>query len=205
MITTICWDFGNVLIEWDPRNLYRQHLDDDATEEFLGTVWTESMNLRLDRGESLADLVDELAGRFPDQRHLIELYDTAWTDMLGPIIPGSEELVDELRQRGIRQLGLSNWSLETFARARDRVASFQMLDGWVLSGEVGVCKPDPAIYRAVIERFDVDPASSVFIDDRDDNCVGARNAGFHAIQFTDTAALRRELAALDPSFEELLA
>lgn len=194
MIGCIAWDFGNVLIEWDPRNLYRSHLDEGPMEEFLATVWTPEMNDRLDRGERLADLVAELVTRFPHEHELIELYDTAWTDMLGPPIPGSLELVRELASLGLPQFGLSNWSPETFARAQGEVEAFGLLDGWVLSGEVGVCKPQPEIYDALSRRFDIDPTTCLFIDDKAENCDAARGCGFLATRFTGVDPLRAELA-----------
>lgn len=197
MITTVVWDFGNVLIEWDPRNLYRKHFATDAAmEEFLSTVWTESMNARLDSGERLADLIEELVAAHPHHAELIALYDTRWTEMLGPQLPGSLELVRELATNGVAQYGLSNWSTETFIRAVDDVPAFAVLDGRVLSAEVGVCKPEPAIYRALLDRFALDAASCVFIDDRLDNCEGARAQGMTALRFTDVPSLRRDLNEL---------
>jgi 2-haloacid dehalogenase len=187
-----------VLVDWDPRHLYRTLFDDEAAmEEFLATVRTGSWNDELDRGRPFAEAVAELVERFPDQAELISAYHQRWPEMVRGTIDGTVEVLDELRAAGVPTYVLSNASAETWPHAVERFAFLLGgFDGVLLSGEVGVAKPDPEIFEELCRRFELRPESTVFIDDRAVNVDAARALGFAAHHFSTAAGLRTELVTL---------
>jgi 2-haloacid dehalogenase len=193
-ITTAVFDLGAVLIEWDPRHLYRSLFADEAAmEEFLATVCTPEWNAEQDRGRSLAEATATLVAEHPAHAAMIEAFYGRWDEMVGAPIEGTVAIAKELKAAGIRLLALSNWSSETFPRARHRLTFLDDFEGVLLSGSVGLIKPDPAIYHLLIERHHVDPAGALFIDDSPKNVDAAARLGFDAIPFTDSDQLREQL------------
>jgi 2-haloacid dehalogenase len=195
-IDTAVFDLGAVLIDWDPRHLYRaMFADEDDMEEFLATVCTSGWNAEQDRGRTLAEATATLVASFPEHADLIEAYYGRWEEMLGEPIAGTVEIARELKARGVRLVALSNWSAETFPRARHVMGFLDEFDAVVISGEVGVIKPDPEIYRVLMRRHTVDPHRALFIDDSAKNVAAAAEIGFDAIVFHSPEQLRRELTA----------
>ena len=192
----VVFDLGGVLIDWDPRYLYRKLLrDETAVEEFLATVATPEWNAEQDRGRPFADAVAELAARHPAKAAAIAAYHDRWPEMLGGDIPGTVALLAELRAAGVPVYALSNWSAETFPLARERFPFLAWFDGLMISGEERVAKPDRRIFELLLDRFGLTPAATVFVDDADANVRAARAVGLDAVLFRDAAQLRRELAA----------
>ena len=194
------FDLGGVLLDWDPRHLYRKVFgpDEAAMERFLATVCTPEWNAEQDRGRPFSEAIAELAAAAPEHRAHIEAYFDRWGEMLGAQIPGTESVLIELRSAGIQLHGLSNWSAETFPVAVDRFPCLSMFDGIVVSGSEGVAKPDPAIFQILFERYGLDPAVCLFVDDAPANVRAATEAGFaHAIDFTSAAELRSRLLEID--------
>jgi 2-haloacid dehalogenase len=186
------------LIDWDPRHLYRKLFagGEAAMEHFLATVCTHEWNRCQDAGRSFAKGARLLKAEHPDKAELIDAYGARFDEMMaGPII-GSVEILAELRDRGTPLYGLTNWSAETYPAARERFAFLSWFRGILVSGEVGVIKPEPRIFELLIERFAIDPADAVYIDDVGTNIAAARPFGIHAIHFTTPAALRQELVGL---------
>ena len=195
-ISAVVLDLGGVLIDWDPRYLYRDLFggDEAGMDAFLTDVCNAAWNLQLDAGRPWAGAIAELSERHPQQRSLIEAYRARWPEMLaGPIQP-TVDLVAELRATGVRLFALSNWSAETFPIARSRFAFLGWFEAIVISGEVGVTKPDPRIYRHLLRVHHLDPSSTMFVDDHAPNVEAAAALGLVALQFTDAEALRDDLA-----------
>lgn len=191
---TVIFDLGGVLIDWDPRYLYRKLFDDEARmEHFLATVCNRDWIERQDEGRSFAEGVAELAARHPALKHQIEAFWTRWPEMLSGAIDGTVEVLRELKQGGLRLYALSNWSAETWPHALDRFAFLQWFDGLVISGLEGLKKPDPEIYELLLSRFEVDAPRALFIDDLRVNVQAAKDSGLEAIEFRNAAALRRDL------------
>jgi len=197
-ITTVVFDLGGVLIDWNPRHLYRKVFGDDvaAMESFLADVCNLEWNAGLDAGGSFAQAVAELAAAHPEQAELIALYHSRWPEMLGDAYADTVEILGEVRRAGYRTFALSNWSAETFPMTRPHFPFLEEMDGILISGEVGVSKPDPAIFREFITRFGIEPATTVYIDDWDRNIATASGLGLKAIQFIDAAQLRADLRRL---------
>ncbi len=206
--TAVVFDLGGVLIDWDPRYLYRSVFEGDeaAVERFLAEVTTADWNAQQDAGRPWAEAIETLAREHPHYRTQIEAFWTRWPETLGDAIQPTVEILAELRRADVRVLALTNWSGETFPLARPRYPFLDWFDGIVVSGDVRMAKPDPRIFRHLIERHELDPSSSVFIDDSEANVRAAEAAGMIGIRFTDAAALRVRLVELGllPPAEVLL-
>lgn len=194
----VVFDLGGVLIDWDPRHLYRKLFagDEAAMEHFLATVCTHEWHRHHDSGRSFAEGARLLKAEHPDKAELIDAFGNREGEMMAGSIAGTVEILQELRDREVPLYALSNWPAESFPHARERFDFLGWFRGILVSGEVGAIKPDPRIYEALLERFAIDPLSAIFIDDVAVNAAAARPFGFHAIHFTTPAALRAELVVL---------
>jgi 2-haloacid dehalogenase len=199
VIDTVVFDLGGVLIDWDPRHVYRALLDDEAEiDAFFARVPLFERNYRdNDRGVPIATTVAELCALHPDDEHLIRAWGEQYTTMARSVYDDVVEIVRELHERGLRILALSNAPLEMTDtwRAFDFVRYF---DGFVISGEEGVVKPEPAIFEVLIERFGVVPANAVFVDDVQHNIEAAQTLGFNTVLHESAEQLRRALDRLLP-------
>ena len=197
MSKTVVFDLGGVLIDHNPRYLYRKLLpDEDSVTEFLTTVCDQDWNERQDAGRSLAEATAERLALFPDKRDLIEAYYGRWEEMLNGAFDGTVDIFRELRTAGKPVYGLSNFSAETYVTARKHYPFLDWFDGIVVSGEDGLIKPDPEIYKLLLARYGLQAEDLVFIDDRPDNISAALQLGLHGIQFTSPESLRLELQHL---------
>jgi 2-haloacid dehalogenase len=196
-VRAVVFDLGGVLIDWDPRYLYRKLFDGRTAEmeAFLAEVATKEWNHRQDGGRPWAEAVEELCAEHPDKRELIAAYASRWEEMLGGPIEGTVEVLAELREAGVPLYALSNWSAETFPRARELYDFLGWFDGYVISGEVGITKPDRRIYEHLLTTFALEPADVFFTDDLVANIEAAQALGFEAALFRGPEPLRRDLVA----------
>jgi 2-haloacid dehalogenase len=195
--TTVIFDLGNVLLDWDPRRLYRTLIDDPAElDHFLTEVCSREWHDVQDRGGSTALATEQLQARYPEYAELIGAFYSRWPEMTAGALPATVDVLAELRKAGIRLLALTNWPAETFAPARDRFEFFSWFEGIVVSGDVGVAKPDDEIFSLLLERYQVDPASAVYIDDTTVHVRTARRLGLAGVDYSGATELRRDLAAL---------
>lgn len=196
-VEAVVFDLGGVLIDWDPRHLYRKLFDDSAAmERFLAEVCSQSWNEQADLGRPTAEITAELCAVHPGKRSLIESYYARFSEMMSGAIEGSVDILRRLHARGMPLFALSNFSAETFPLARRRFAFLEHFSGLVISGEEGMTKPDRRIYELTVERHALNPAHTLFIDDRDDNAQAARAAGWQALHFTSPKQLARDLERL---------
>jgi 2-haloacid dehalogenase len=197
VVQAAVFDLGGVLIDWNPRYLYRKLLADDAAvETFLTEICSQEWNGEQDLGRPWSEAVETLARDHPDQLALIAAYRERWDEMLGGPIDESVALLAELRAGGLPLFALSNWSAETFPIALSRYSFLNWFTGIVISGEVRLAKPDPRVFRHLLDRFRLDPASTVFVDDSRRNVEAAAELGMIAIEFRDASQVRVELSAL---------
>jgi 2-haloacid dehalogenase len=195
--STVVFDLGGVLIDWDPRYLYRRLLPSEAdVERFLSEVCTAEWNIRQDAGRTWAEAVAELTGRFPEQAELIAAFDQRWPEMVRGEIPGTVAVLRRLRDSGTRLLALTNWSGEKFELTYPRFEWLSWFEGIVVSGRELLVKPDPRIFRILLDRYDVDPDDAVYIDDVPRNVEVAADLGLTALHFTGHERLTVDLAAL---------
>jgi 2-haloacid dehalogenase len=197
-IEAVVFDLGGVLIDWNPRHLYRRLFDGDeaAMERFLIEICSPAWNARQDSGRSWHDAVETLVRLHPEHRELIVAYDERWPEMLGGPIEGTVDILADVRRAGLRLAALSNWSAEKFPIARRRYDFLGWFEAVVVSGEVGVAKPDPRIYRHLLRRTGFDPARTLFVDDVEANLTVAADFGLQTHLFRDPATLRAELQRL---------
>ena len=192
----VFWDFGNVIVRWDPRTLYSKIFPDPAERDrFLSEVCTPLWHVETDRGVTFADNCARLARRHPRHAAAIWAWSRRWAEMFSGPIPETEAAIEALHARGTPQFGLSNISHETLASTMAMSPAFARLDGVIASGLEGVIKPDPAIFRLATERFGYAPAECLFIDDGPHNVAAAQALGFDVHHFTDPAGLAPALQA----------
>lgn len=193
---TLVFDIGNVLIEWDPRFLYRKIFADEAEMEwFLGHVCTSTWNLEQDRGRTMADAVAWLVARYPAYEAAIRAFDTRWLETVSGPIPGSVDLLARARTTGIPDYAITNFSHEKFPIAKAHFPFLEGFRGTIVSGEEKLLKPEPEIYRLFLDRYGLEAADCVFIDDSSANVEGARAVGMHAVHFTGPELLAADLRA----------
>lgn len=202
-IKAIVFDFGGVLLDWDPRYLYKRYFNGDsrAMERFLKEIDFYHWNAQQDGGRSFEEGIREHSSRFPQYADLIQAYFDRWEDSIRGVIPGSVEILRRLKEAGYRIFGLSNWSAETYPRASHRFEFFQLFDRVFLSGELGLVKPDPAIYEYFLTGVKCTAPECVLIDDTLENIVSAKRIGFKTIHFQSPqklAAALEQLQLLDP-------
>ncbi len=195
--SAVVFDLGGVLIDWDPRNLYRKLIEDaDEMEDFLATVCHSAWNLRQDAGWPVAEAAAEAKARHPGKAALIDAYYARWPEMLNGEIDATVAILAELKDQGTPLYALTNWSAETFPHAQSRFAFLDWFRAIVVSGEVGMIKPDADIYEFLLATHDLTAAETVFIDDKAENVEAARALGFHGIHFTEPRCLRTALGEL---------
>lgn len=194
MHSCVIFDVGGVLVDWDPRHLYRKVFEDSMEmERFLAEVCTWEWHHRHDAGVPFAESIPALSNAFPEHEQMIRLWDERYLDMIVGEIDGVVEVVRDLHAEGTRLLLLSNMPSEVWTPLTERFDWFELFDAAVVSGDEKIVKPDPAIYRILVDRHGVDPGSTAFVDDREENVEAAAALGFDAVLFTDASALRTSL------------
>ncbi|MGH8825816.1 MAG: HAD family hydrolase [Jiangellaceae bacterium] len=195
--STVVFDLGGVLVDWDPRYLFRRLLPDDAAvERFLTQVCTPEWNAAQDAGRSWADAVAEASARFPDHAELIAAYHERWPETVGGDIEGSVAILRDLHDDVSRLYALTNWSGEKFDLTFPRFEWLSWFDGIVVSGHERIVKPDPRIFAILLDRYRLDPSATVYVDDAGANVEAARGAGMTALLFTGPVRLRNDLGRL---------
>lgn len=197
-IKAIIFDFGNVLIEWNPRYVYNRYFpnDPEGIERFFKEVDFMGWNARQDKGRTFKEGVADLSRRFPHYAHLIQAYHDNWKDSIGVADWGTVEIMKQLKQMGYSLYGLSNWSAETFPYARAKYDFFDLLDDMVISGAVGYVKPEPEIYHILLEKIGRPARECLFIDDSLPNIHQANTMGFVTIHFQSSEKLKTDLENL---------
>ena len=166
-ITSVIFDLGNVLIDWNPRYLYRKLLHSETEMEwFLENICNDDWNIKHDKGQTFNKGISELSKLYPQYTNLIKNWFERWEEMLGGPIEGTVDLLAELKKLGFPLYILSNWSAETYPKAEAIYEFLKWFDGKIISGEVGKIKPDPEIFYTLIKKFKLNPENSVFIDDK---------------------------------------
>ena len=190
----IVFDLGGVLIDWNPRHLYRKLIDnEDDIETFLSEVCNSEWNAKQDAGRTLAEATDERIVLFPDKKSLIEAFYGRWDEMLGGEISETVEILRELKSRGEPLFALTNWSAETFPIALQRYDFLHWFDGTLVSGAEKLAKPDPEIFQLLLDRYNLRAQDCLFIDDSKPNIEVATKMGFEAHHFTSPSVLRQYL------------
>jgi 2-haloacid dehalogenase len=198
-IKAIVFDFGGVLLDWNPRNLYRRFFPNrpQAMEDFLAEIHFHEWNAQQDKGRPFVEGIAELSAQFPQYAHLIQAYYDYWEDSVTGSIPGTVDILCKLKQKEYPLYGLSNWSAETFPRAQMDYPFFDWFDDIFLSGDVKLNKPDPAIFNLLLTKIGRAAPECVLIDDSQANIEAAKGLGFATVHFTTPEDLQTELQRLN--------
>ena len=196
-INTVIFDFGGVLVDWNPHYLYDPYFGSrEKADWFLTHICNSAWNVQMDGGKPFAEGIAELVAQHPEWEKEIRMYRSEWLQMMGGQIPGMQALVADLKARGYHVYGLTNWAADTFALVRDTYPVFALLDGIVVSGEEKMAKPDPRIFRILLERYHINPSEAVFVDDNMPNIEAAKQLGLHTLLFQSSEQLRKALKEL---------
>ncbi len=198
-IKAIIFDLGGVLLDWNPLALYQKHfpnLSDAEIRAFFEEVNFSAWNLEQDRGRPFDEGVADLSARFPHRAALIRAYHEHWPDCIGGSIDGTVRILERFSGNGLKMIGLTNFSSEKLALTRPKFPFFRHFDDVIVSSEVKLIKPDPAIYRLTLERINCQAGECVFVDDSLPNIEMARRLGLHAIHFRSPEQLQVELERL---------
>jgi len=193
-IDAVAFDIGGVLLDWDPRYVYRTLFDDPADmEEFLARVCTSDWHRAHDLGADITRSCEQLARRYPEHRDMIMVWAERGEEMVAGQFDGTVRILGELKAAGMPCYALSNMEPDAFRVRRTRFAFMDWFDDHVISGFEGVAKPDPRIFRILLDRHGLRPQTCVFIDDQPRNVAAARDLGLIALQFTSPEQLRTDL------------
>lgn len=201
-INTLIFDFGGVLIDWNPAYVFLKEFrgNQDEMSHFLNTICSWMWNENQDAGYSLDKATEERVAMYPEHERLIRMYYGRWEDMLGYEHTDTVELLKKFKDNGTyRLIGLTNWSNETFPVALERFDFLSWFEGIVVSGTEKMKKPDASIYMLTLDRYNVTARNAVFIDDKLENVHAATKLGIHGVHFTTAAKLKRDLETLGVS------
>lgn len=197
MIKNIIFDFGAVLVDWNPEYLYAPYFKDaKKTEYFLTNVCPYEWNTTVDGGRSTEEATLERIALYPEWEKEIKMYFGEWIKMMRGEIPTMYSLVESLKNKGYGVYGLTNWSAETFPLIKNKYPVFSLLQGYVVSGEEHLLKPQAEIYLTLLKRYSLKAEECVFIDDNPKNTEGAEKVGIKGIVFTTPEKLKEELKAI---------
>ena len=191
-VETVIFDLGNVLIDWNPRYLYRKVFDtEEKVERFLTEVCDMAWNEAQDGGRTFEEGNKELFQKFPEYENEIKLYFERWKEMLGGADDDVVEILKNLRDNpAYRIYALTNWSAETFPIAIEQFEFLKWFEGILVSGKENLKKPDPAIYELILKRYQINPSQAIFIDDSQRNVDAANKFGLPSIRFESAAQLK---------------
>lgn len=192
---TLIFDLGGVLVDWDPRHLMTSVIPDPERREwFLEHVASRDFLHEVDSGRPFPDAAADRARAHPDWADELTAYAERWPETIRGSIPGTEQLLRDLHDAGAPLFALSNWPADTFWVAHQRFAVLEVFADIVVSGEVGLVKPDPAIYTLALDRFGRTAGECVFVDDRPDNVAAAASVGIEGVRFAGADLLREHPA-----------
>jgi len=194
-IDTIIFDLGGVLIDWNPRYMYKKVFEsEEKMEHFLQNICTMEWNEEQDAGRSFAEATSYLVNKYPEFKREIEAYYTRWEEMLnGPILETVNILQELVDSKKFKIVALTNWSAESFPIALEKYYFLHWFDGILVSGKEKMKKPDPKIFHLLFERYQISPQRAIFIDDNPANIKTAQNLGLKTIHFLDSADCKVQL------------
>jgi 2-haloacid dehalogenase len=197
-IHAIIFDFGGVLINWDPHKLFAKYFanDNQAIDKFLAEIDFSGWNLAQDKGYPFAQAVTDLSAKFPQYANLIRAYDVDWEQSITGVIPETVKLIYRLKTAGYLLYGLTNWSSEKFTLVRHKYEVFDIFEEILVSGEVKLIKPDPAIFRLLLGKIGRQPDECLLVDDSMKNIETANKMGFVTHHFSSPAQLELALYSM---------
>jgi 2-haloacid dehalogenase len=202
MIKNVVFDLGGVLIDWNPKHLYRKIFKNETEmEKFLDEVCTSDWNEEQDAGRTLAEATETLVKEHPEHEKNIRAYYGRWEEMLGGPINGTVDIFKKMKAGGhFKIYALTNWSSETYPVALSHFNFLQWFDGALVSGDEKMRKPFPEFYDLLFKRYNLKPEETLFIDDNLRNIKAAEKTGMKTIHFTNSEKLEEQLKEVGISF-----
>ncbi|HEY3311853.1 MAG TPA: HAD family phosphatase [Anaerolineales bacterium] len=199
---SLVFDFGGVLLDWDPRRLFIKLFDGDteAMEKFITEVDFFGWNFEQDRGRTFAEGVAELSARFPHYAEVINAYDVRWEETMDGPIQATVDKLQPLKDNGHRLFALSNWSEEKYHFVNHKWPFFELFEAILISGQVRLAKPDPRFFEMMLEQIGRPATECVFIDDSAANVAAAGQMGFKTIHFKSTSQMLDEMEQMEIDF-----
>jgi 2-haloacid dehalogenase len=194
-IDTVIFDLGGVLIDWNPRHLYRKIFkSEEEIDWFLQNICTHEWNEQQDAGRSFEEATNELLAKFPEHEIPIRAWYDRWEETISGSIPDTVEILRQIKESKKHRLyALTNWSEQTFPWALNNFEFLHWFEGIVVSGIEKSRKPFPDFYHTLLNRYQIDPAKAIFIDDVPRNIAGAEAVGIQGVHFQSPAQLKEEL------------
>ncbi|MDR3109904.1 MAG: HAD family phosphatase [Planctomycetaceae bacterium] len=197
MIKNIVFDVGGVFVIWEPRVIFARYFNSpQAVEEFMKEVDFETINGNADRGFNISDQLKEIILKFPQYKEVFQSYDKDWLDTITGDIEGSYDMAMQLKRNGYKIYILSNWESDKFRVISKQKKLMENFDGYIISGDIGIVKPDLKIYKALLDKYNLKAQECVFFDDRPDNVEAAKKAGLAGLIFTTTDQAKKDLNTL---------
>ena len=185
------FDLGGVFFDWDPKHFFKNIFSSlDELDYFLTNVCNDEWNVQQDAGRTIKEAEEEIIPKFPQYEQQIKMYYTNHRKMIKGVFFDSIEILDKLKKNNYFCYVLSNWSAETFVGMTEDYPFLKQFDGLLISGQDNLIKPDPAIYKLAIQRFDLIPAKTVFVDDKLDNIDTAKKLNFNTIHLTNPETIK---------------
>lgn len=194
-VQAVVFDIGNVLLNWDPEGFYDRTMGKVARVRLFRDVPLADMNLTIDRGAPWHETVEETAAHYRRWSREILCWRDRWGEMAAPLIDDSVELLRRLRTKGVPCWALTNFGRETFDHALTLYPALTEFDGAVVSGQLGLLKPEPGIYAVLEREIGLDPAALLFTDDRPENIAAAEARGWQTHLFDGSAGLAHRLVS----------
>jgi len=195
-VESVVFDIGGVLLDWNPRHLYRRLFTDEAEmERFLGEVCSPAWHAPHDRGVPTAASCAELASRYPEFAEQIEAWSSRSEEMIGGVFTGTVEVLRAVRETGVPCYAVTNMEAETYPLRLQRFPFLSCFDGTIVSGREGVAKPEPAIFMRLLDRFGLTPGTTLMIDDMQENLDAAAVLGIQTLLFRSSRRLQTDLEA----------
>ena len=188
------FDLGGVFFDWDPHHFYKHIFNNkEERENFLNNICNDEWNIQQDAGRLIKDAENDIIKNYPDYEDKIKLYYKNHHRMFRKIFQNSVDVLNDLKSKKYECYVLSNWSWETFYGMDKKYLFLNNFDGLIISGKEKLVKPDAAIYNLAINRFNLIPEETVFIDDKEENIIAANKLGFLTIHLTDPEIIKQEI------------
>lgn len=195
-IKAVIFDFGGVLIDWNPYYLFRKVMvNDTEIERFLQEIDFKTWNYEFDKGYPFDKGVEDLCQKYPHYAELIRLFDERWMETLGVPFDATVDILNKVKATGMPVYGLTNWSVEKFDLVRPQHQFFDLFEDMVISGKEKIAKPDPRIYKLLLQRNNLNANDCVYIDDSEDNIRAGRKVGLKTIHYQSSRQLKEALGS----------